>query len=263
MIEHTINPVLIEIGSFEIRYYGLIYLVGLFLGYLIINSLKEEFGINLTREQVLDYVIYLAFGLLIGARLFYFVFYHPWVFWEAPLDVLKLWQGGMSFHGGLIGAVIAGIIFCRRYGLPVYKMADLTIIPTALALAFGRLGNFINGELYGRVWEGGFLCVDYSNNTHLQNPPEGCRYPSQILESMKNLLIFGTLLVLKNKRFPDGFLFWMFVGMYGFFRFLIEFVRMPDPQIGLFFGFLTMGQLLCILMMAVSSFMIFRMKAFK
>ncbi len=262
MIEHTINPVIVGIGNLEIRYYGLFYLLGLVFGYFMVNWLKKEFKINLTRDQVFDYTVYLAFGLFIGARLFYFIFYNPWVFWQSPLDILKLWHGGMSFHGGLVGALVAGFIFCKKNNVPFYKMADLTIIPTALVLALGRIGNFINGELYGIAWDG-LICIDYSNNPHLANPPEGCRFPSQIAESLKNLVIFGTLFLIRGCRLASGSILWIFVFMYGFFRFFIEFVRVPDPQLGLFFGFLSMGQILSLLMIILGSVMFIRINVFK
>lgn len=258
MIEHTLNPVLVEIGGFEIRYYSLMYIIGFILAYFIINYIVKEQKINLSREQVLDYIIYLGFGLLIGARFFYFVFYQPAAFIEAPLEIFRVWEGGMSFHGGLIGAIIAGFIFCKRNNVSPLKMADITVVPAALALAFGRLGNFINGELVGVVWEGPG-CVDYSNNPHLQNPPQDCRFPSQIAESLKNVVIFASLWFLKGRSLPTGFLFWTFITLYGAFRFLIEFVRVPDFEI----GWLSMGQVLCLIMIITGITMLIRMKAFK
>lgn len=254
MIEHTINPVLFEIGGFEVRYYGLMYIIGFVLAYFIINLLVREQKINLSKEQVMDYIVYLGFGLLIGARIFYFVFYQPATIVQDPLEVLKLWHGGMSFHGGLIGAIIAGYIFCRRNNVSPLKMADITVVPAALALAFGRLGNFINGELVGTKWDGA-LCIDYSNNPHLTNPPQDCRFPSQIAESLKNVVIFASLWLIKSRNLPTGFLFWTFITMYGVFRFFIEFVRVPDFEIGWF----SMGQVLCLVMVIIGTTMLVRM----
>lgn len=258
MIEHTFNPVLLDLpGPLEIRYYGLIYIIGLAIGYFIIKKLISEKNIKLTNDEVLDYIVYLGIGLLVGGRLLYFVFYMPWTFWQDPLHIVMIWMGGMSFHGGILGAVIAGIIFCRKKNISFYKMADITVIPAALALALGRVGNFINGELPGRVWDGTF-CINYENNPNISNPPEGCRYPSQIIESIKNLIIFSSLWLVRKKNLPDGFLFWIFVTMYGVLRFLVEFIRQPDSQLGFFFGVLTMGQILSGLMIIVGAIMLYK-----
>lgn len=258
MIEHMLNPVLFDLpGGLQIRYYGLIYLVGLAIGYFIIKKLVQERGIKLNQEEVLDYIIYLGIGLLVGGRIFYFIFYMPWVFWQNPLEVLMLWHGGMSFHGGLIGAFIAALVFCRKKKVSFYQMADITVIPAALALALGRIGNFINGELPGRIWDGSF-CINYENNPHLNNPPEGCRYPSQIVESVKNLIIFSSLWLLRDKNLARGSLFWLFVLFYGVLRFLVEFIRQPDPQLGFFLGWMTMGQILSVFMILIGGFMVYK-----
>lgn len=243
MIVHRLNPVLLDLGFLQIRYYSLAYIIGLVIGFYIIYHLVQKKGIRLSREDVLDYMTYLAVGLIAGGRLFYFVFYDARALLNDPLELFRLWHGGMSFHGGLIGSVAAGYIFCRKKKVSFWRMADITVVPLGIGLALGRIGNFINGELYGRPWDG-FLCIDYTQNENLDYLPKLCRYPSQLAEAMKNIAIFGALWWLKDKRLPAGFLFSAFVALYGLFRFFIEFIRQPDPQIGLVFNFLTMGQVL-------------------
>ena len=143
------------------------------------------------------------------------LFYNPGFYFSNPLEVLQVWHGGLSFHGGLVGAVAAGYVFCKRKKLNYYDLADITVVPVALALALGRIGNFMNAELYGRITDVSW-CIDYSKNKFMDGIPEGCRHPSQIYESMKNLLIFSALWVIKDKKLPKGFMFWTFVAMYGF-----------------------------------------------
>jgi len=236
---HNLNPNLIEIGPIQIRYYALMYIIGFVLAFFIITKLSKERKINLTKDQIIDYIVYIAFGAIIGARLFYTIVYNPSYYLAQPWKVLYIWQGGMSFHGGLIGATISGLWFIKKNKLNVREMADISVIPLAIGLVFGRIGNFINGELVGRVTDVPW-CVKFPRF-------EGCRHPSQIYESIKNLFIFGTLWVLRNKDFKKGTLFSLFILLYSSLRFFIEFVREPDIQIGYIYG-LTMGQILNIIM---------------
>ncbi len=180
--------------------------------------------------------LYIAVGLLLGARIFYFLFYNFALFLQEPLQIFKIWEGGMSFHGALIGILVAGILFCKKYKKEFYSIADLVVLPAVLALGFGRIANFINGELYGRMtslpW-----AVDFGDGI--------ARHPSQLYEAAKNFVIFGVLWILKDKDLKKGTLFWTFITLYGVFRFFIEFVREPDPQVGfILFNTLTMGQIL-------------------
>jgi phosphatidylglycerol---prolipoprotein diacylglyceryl transferase len=259
MIYHTFNPTILKLGFLEIRWYSLFYIIGLTIAYFMILYLSKNKKIKLSKDDVMDFVVYIAIGILIGGRLIYFIFYNPMTLISSPLEFFKLWHGGMSFHGGLIGTVIAGYIFCKIKKINFWLMADLAVVPLGLALALGRIGNFINGELYGRVWNGS-LCINYTKNEHLNNLPELCRYPSQLIESAKNLIIFSVIWIIKDKKHPQGFLFWTFVTLYGLFRFFIEFIRQPDPQLGLFLGYLTMGQILCSVMIITGTIMIIKLK---
>jgi len=204
-------------------------------------------------------LVYIIIGVVSGSRLAYVLFYNPGFYFSNPLEVLQVWHGGLSFHGGLVGAVAAGYVFCKRKKLNYYDLADITVVPVALALALGRIGNFMNAELYGRITDVSW-CIDYSKNKFMDGIPEGCRHPSQIYESMKNLLIFSALWVIKDKKLPKGFMFWTFVAMYGLLRTLMEFFRQPDDQIGYIFNYFTMGQLLSFPLFLLGAYMLFKLK---
>jgi len=244
MFVHTIDPVLLELGPFQIRYYGLFFVLGFIVAYFMLRFLAKERHINLTKDEIADYVLYSAIGIVLGARIFYIVFYNLPFYLENPLRIFALWQGGLSFHGGLTGAIVTTYIFCKKKKLHIYDILDMAVIPAALGLALGRLGNFTNGELYGRITN-----VPWA----VQFPgAEGFRHPSQFYESFKNLAIFFILFMIRNRNLPRGILFWMFVALYSIFRFFIEFFREADAQIGYFFGWMTMGQILCIIFLVIS-----------
>ena len=238
MFYHTLDPVLFHLGPFEVRYYGIMYLIGFLAAYyLLIQATKKEWVHNFKGEAPDTLLTYLLLGLIIGARLGDFLFYYPQVLWQKPLEVFMVWHGGMSFHGGLIGVVLATIWYCKKYKVEFYELADLLVFPALLGLFLGRIANFFNGELWGTLTHVSW-CVDYSKNTHITGLPEGCRHPSQLYEAAKNLVIFGALYGMKKKKeWAKGVLFWSFVLLYGALRFLVTFFR-EDP---LFWG-LSQGQ---------------------
>ncbi|MBL7054596.1 prolipoprotein diacylglyceryl transferase [Candidatus Woesearchaeota archaeon] len=252
MFYHNINPVLFKIGIFEIRYYGLIFILGFLIGYLFLVYLAKERKLNLTKDDISDLLLYLLIGIIAGARLFYILFYNLGFYLENPLEMFALWHGGLSFHGGLAGAVIAILLFCKKKKVSFYEIIDIVVIPVALGLAFGRIGNFLNGELYGRItnlpWAVKFKGA------------EGFRHPSQLYESLKNLVIFSVLWFIRNKKLPNGFLFWSFVTLYSVLRFFVEFVREPDPQLGFIIFSMTMGQILSIITCSIGIYFLFRLK---
>jgi len=249
MFIHNINPVLLRLGPFEIRYYGLIFVLGFVMAYFILNYLAKKKKLSLNKDDIADFLLYIIIGTVLGARTLYVVVYNLPFYLSNPFEIIAVWHGGLSFHGGLIGAVIAGFYFCKRKKIDFYEIADISVIPLALGLALGRLGNFINGELYGRITNVPWA-VKFPD-------AEGFRHPSQIYESLKNLLIFFTLWKLSDKKLPKGFIFWLFVVMYSALRFIVEFFRQPDEQLG-FIGFLTMGQVLSIVMFVIGIFFIYR-----
>ncbi|MBI2649960.1 prolipoprotein diacylglyceryl transferase [Candidatus Woesearchaeota archaeon] len=259
MFYHNINPVLLELGPLQIRYYGLFYALGFVIAYFLIFYLAKRKELPITKDDVADFLVYLIIGVVSGARIAYVVFYNPIFYLQNPLEIIAVWHGGLSFHGGLIGAVAASYLFCKRKKIEFYDIADIVVIPVALALALGRIGNFINAELYGRItnlpW-----CIDYTKNRFIESLPSGCRHPSQIYESMKNLAIFVVLWFIKDKKMPKGFMFWSFVALYGLFRTTVEFFRAPDEQIGFIFNYFTMGQLLSFPLFLLGLYMLFRLK---
>ncbi len=249
---HNIDPVLLHLGPLEIRYYGLAYVLGFVLSYFLLKHLIKKKQVAMSVEELDNLVLYVAIGLLLGSRIFYFIFYNFGMLLENPLHLFKIWEGGMSFHGGLIGVITAGIIFCRQYKKDFYELADLVVIPVALGLGIGRIANFINAELYGRAttipW-----AVDFGDGIP--------RHPSQLYESAKNFVMVSILWILKEKEnLKKGTLLWTFITLYGTFRFFIEFVREPDQQLGfVLFHFFTMGQVLTAIMAVTGSVMLIRM----
>ena len=216
-------------------------------------------GINLSKDAAADFILYLIIGIVAGARIAYVLVYNPMFYLGNPAEIIMVWHGGLSFHGGFLGAIIATFLFSKRKNIGFYDLADITVLPVALGLALGRIGNFMNGELYGRITDTSW-CIDYSKNQYIGDAPSGCRHPSQIYESLKNLVIFSALWVIKDKKLPKGFMFWSFVALYGLFRTIIEFFRQPDEQIGFISNYLTMGQLLSIPLLLIGAYMLFRLK---
>jgi len=257
MFIHNIDPILLSIGSLQIRYYGLFFVVGFVIAYFLLVHLAKRRELSLKEDDIADLMLYLILGTILGARLFYVFVYNLPFYLSNPGQIIAVWNGGLSFHGALIGAVIAGIYYTKKKKIDFYEIADIAVIPIALGLALGRLGNFTNGELFGRVSNVSW-CIDYSQNQFIGNPPEGCRHPSQIYASFKNLLIFFTLWIIKDKKLPKGFMFWTFVVMYSTLRFIVGFFRAPDPQLGFILGPLTMGQILSITMFLVGIFFLYR-----
>ncbi len=246
---HNINPVLVSLGPLAIRYYGLAYVLGLIFAYIILKHLIKKKLFSMTEEELEDFMLYAALGILLGARVFYFIFYNIQIVANDPLQILRIWEGGMSFHGGLIGVIVSGYLFCKKYNKDFYTLADMAVIPTALGLGFGRVANFINGELYGRATNLAWA-VDFGDGIS--------RHPSQLYEAVKNIIIFTLLWWLKDKEIKKGTLFWTFITSYGVLRFFIEFVREPDPQLGfVLLNIFTMGQVLTATMAIVGAFMLF------
>jgi|SRR3989344_3622166 len=257
MFYHNINPTLLEVWIFQIRYYGLFYAAGFLMLYYLMPYLAKIKGIKFIKDDAADFLIYAIIGVVAGARIAYVLFYNLPFYFENPLDIIAVWNGGLSFHGGMLGIITATWIFCRKKKINFFDLADIIVVPAALALALGRIGNFINAELVGRITDVPW-CIDYAKNMFIQGLPEGCRHPSQIYESLKNLLIFGVLWKIKGKKLPSGFMFWTFVALYGLLRTFVEFFRQPDEQVGLILGYFTMGQMLSFPLFFIGAYMLYR-----
>ncbi|MBU0472509.1 MAG: prolipoprotein diacylglyceryl transferase [Nanoarchaeota archaeon] len=249
MFVHNINPVLLKIGFFEIRYYSLVYIFGFLLAYfLLLRVAKDKKVKGLTKQVVEDFMVYLMLGSIIGARLLYFVFYNPAVLWTNPFEVFFLWHGGMSFHGGLIGVIVAYFVFRRKHNVAFYDLADILVLPFAFTLFLGRIANFINGELWGTLTNVSW-CVKFPG-------VEGCRHPSQLYEALKNLFVFGILFSMKNvKKLKKGVVFWSFILLYGFGRFITDFWREETQLLGV-----SMGQFLSLVMVVVAIVYLYKLR---
>ena len=258
MFYHNINPVLLKLGPFQIRYYGLFYALGFVIAYFLIYYLAKRKELKIKKDDVADLLVYIIIGVVMGARLAYVIFYNIAFYVKNPFEIIAVWHGGLSFHGGLLGAIIAMYLFCRKKNIEFYELADIAVVPAALGLALGRIGNFTNAELYGRISNVAW-CIDYSKNQFVNNLPSGCRHPSQIYESIKNLLIFSVLWFIKDKKLPKGFMFWSFVTLYGLLRTLMEFFRQPDEQIGFVLNYFTMGQLLSFPLFLIGACMLYKL----
>ncbi len=260
MFYHNLNPVLLELGPLQVRYYGLFFALGFVIAYFLIVYLAKRRHLDITTDDTGEFLTYVIIGVVAGARIIYIIFYNPAFYLQNPLDLFAVWKGGLSFHGGLLGAVAAAYLFCKKKKIEFYDLADIAVVPVAMALALGRLGNLMNAELYGRITDVSW-CIDYSKNKFISNLPDGCRHPSQIYESIKNLIIFCFLFSIKNKKYPKGFMFWTFVTMYGLLRTIVEFFRQPDEQIGFILNYFTMGQLLSFPLFLIGAYMLFRLKS--
>lgn len=243
-IYHALDPVAFAIGPFAVRWYGLAYLVGFCVAALVLYKVARHWSIRMDTDAVLTIMVCVILGILIGARLGYCLFYGDGQYLADPLRILALNEGGMSFHGGLGGALIAGVMAARMTHIPYLTLADLGAIAAPLGLFFGRCANFVNGELWGAQTDLPWGVVFGGAAGDM------ARHPTQLYEAcLEGIVIFCVLLLLARKLppRPRGTFIGAFLVMYGTFRILIEFVRQPDAQLGyLFGGWFTMGMLLSV-----------------
>ena len=239
MFINNFDPVAIEIFSLEIRWYSLAYIVGIVLGWY----LAKKYFVNkniLTKFD--DFITYIIFGLILGGRFGYVLVYNFDFYSHNLLDIFKIWQGGMSFHGGVLGIIIASIIFAKKNDDDVFEYLDVVALFSPIGIFFGRIANFINSELYGTItnvpWAVTFIQVD--------NLP---RHPSQLYEALlEGLVLFMILIYFKNKfSTKPGLISGLFLIFYSIFRFCVEFYRVPDEQLGYIFLNLSMGQVISLL----------------
>jgi len=238
MFINNFDPVAIQIFSFEIRWYSLAYITGILLGWFLS---KRFFIVNLEiKEKFDDFITYLILGIILGGRLGYILFYNPKYYLNNLFDIFKIWEGGMSFHGGLIGIILASIWFAKKNNQNPFNYLDIVSIVAPIGIFFGRIANFINSELYGREtnlpWGVKFINID-----------DLYRHPSQLYEAIfEGLILFIILIYFKNKRLMNvpGLISSLFLIFYSIFRFIIEFFRVPDEQLGYIFLKLSMGQII-------------------
>lgn len=253
MFIQNIDPTLLKIGFLEIRWYGLVYAFGFILVYFMLHKKREELGIK--KEQIDNLILSLFIGLLVGARLFHFLFDDFSALIQNPLEFFMIWHGGMSFFGALLGASAASIYYLKKINLDWKKFGDVIIIAATIALIFGRIANFINGELVGTPsnlpW-----CVVFTQIDNI------CRHPYQIYASLSHVLLLGILLfvnkIKNNKRLKEGLVFFSFLIGYSVLRFLTDFFR-DDPR---YFG-LTIWQYICIITAAFGAVFLVKAKLYK
>lgn len=242
----SINPIALQLGPLAIRWYGVMYLITFVVGYFFVKKFLRERNWKVDKNFLSDITLTMLLGVVLGGRLGYILFYNLPVYLKNPLDILKVWEGGMSFHGGVLGVIIALAILAKIKKISLYKLADLVIPIIPLGVALVRIGNFINGELYGRITNS-VICIKFPTD------PENCRYPSQLIQFfLEGVVLFIIIYILRNKIEKPGVLSWLFLLFYSVFRFIGEFFRQPDPQIGYLFLGATLGQIFSILIIIVA-----------
>ncbi|OGT42810.1 MAG: prolipoprotein diacylglyceryl transferase [Gammaproteobacteria bacterium RIFCSPHIGHO2_12_FULL_37_34] len=239
LIYPSMDPVAFHIGSWPVYWYGLMYLIGFFAGWGVLSWRLHVSPRDITQEQLSDIVFYAALGAIIGGRLGYILFYDWRVLVSDPLLILQIWKGGMSFHGGVIGVLLAMFICAKKLHQPFLALTDLLAPAVPIGLGAGRIGNFINDELWGRITTMPWGMV-------FPNAGMNLRHPSQLYEFfLEGIILFFILWIYSSKPRPLGVISGWFAIGYGVFRFFVEFFREPDVQIGFVaFGWMTEGQLL-------------------
>ncbi len=250
MFINNFDPVAIQIFSIEIRWYSIAYILGILIGWILSKKIFiSNFEI---KEKFDDFITYLILGIIIGGRLGYVIFYNPSYYLDNFSDIFKIWEGGMSFHGGVIGVIIVSILFAKRNNQNTLIYLDIVSIVAPIGIFFGRLANFINSELYGiesnLPWSVKFIQVDNLS-----------RHPSQLYEAIfEGIILFLILIYFRKKEFmkTPGLISGLFLIFYSFFRFVIEFLRVPDKQLGYLFFSLTMGQIISLIFFIIGIYLI-------
>jgi phosphatidylglycerol:prolipoprotein diacylglycerol transferase len=252
-----IDPVIVQIGPFGIRWYAMAYIAGLVLGWRLMRRLVVQTPAVAQPLHVDDFLTWATLGVVLGGRLGYVFFYQPSAFLADPIRIVQVWTGGMSFHGGMLGVSIATFWFCRRNNIPLLGFADRLAVVTPIGLCFGRIANFINGELWGRPASGVSWAMVFPND-----PLNLPRHPSQLYQALlEGVLLFVVLFVLSRReamRARAGLLAGVFLTGYGLARIIGEFFREPDAFLGFLPGGITMGQLLSIPMVLAGVWLIRR-----
>ena len=251
MFINNFDPVAFQIMSFEIRWYSLAYILGIIIGWILCKKiLIKNPDIN---QKFDDYITFLIIGIILGGRLGYVLFYNLNYYTSNIVDIFKIWQGGMSFHGGLLGIIFASILFAKKNNQDTFIYTDLVSLVAPIGIFFGRLANFVNSELYGKVtdvpWAVTFIQVDNLS-----------RHPSQLYEAIfEGIILFALLLYFRNKNYLDrpGLISGLFLIFYSIFRFCIEFFRVPDEQIGYLIFNLSMGQIISLIFIIIGTILFY------
>ena len=247
MYTHNLDPVLVDFGLIAIRWYSLAYIFGIIIGWWlgkkIIVHILQQINLNFNIKEFDDLITYLIISIIIGGRLGYIIFYNLDFYIENPLDILKVWEGGMSFHGALLGIIVGTYLFSKKKSVPTFFLLDIIACVSPIGIFLGRIANFINGELIGKVTEVSWGVIFPA----IDSFP---RHPSQLYEALfEGVMLFLILnIIIFRNRYKMGTCSYLFLIYYGIFRIISEFFRQPDPQIGYLFNLFSMGTLLSFLM---------------
>lgn len=238
-----ISPIIFSVGPLAVRWYSMAYLFGIIAAwYLVLRNIRK-YNLPIDKAALEDLVFYLTLGVVFGGRLGYVLFYGQDIFWHNPLEIFAVWHGGMSFHGGIIGVIVASYLAARKIKYPFLSITDLTALYAPIGMFCGRLANFANDELWGRITNVPWA-VRFPNGGYLP------RHPSQLYEALlEGVLLFIILNILWQKKWVRrhaGFTSGLFLTLYGFFRIFAELFREPDAQLGFIFKHITMGQMLSV-----------------
>ncbi|MEO7325149.1 MAG: prolipoprotein diacylglyceryl transferase [Dokdonella sp.] len=266
-----INPIAISLGPIQVHWYGIMYLLGFSAAWWLGQRRRAAGRLAVTRDQFSDLMFYGMLGVIVGGRVGYMLFYNTPELIAHPLSLFRVWDGGMSFHGGLLGVLVAGLIWTRRQQVNFFDAIDFIAPLVPIGLGLGRLGNFINGELWGRVSDVPWAMIFPSALESLGKTRDelhamamagqlndAARHPSQLYEfALEGVVLFAVLWFYSRKPRPRYAVSGLFALLYGLFRFAVEFVRVPDIQLGyLAFDWLTMGQILSLPLIAVGLFLL-------
>jgi len=252
MLTHPgFDPVAVQLGPLSLHWYGMMYLISFYIGWWLATHRARKPGSGWTSQQLTDLLFYSVLSVILGGRIGYVLFYGFEWFIEDPLMLFRVWEGGMSFHGGFLGVLTSYVIYARMHGRTFFEVTDFLAPIYPIGLLLGRLGNFINAELWGKV-------TDLPWGMVFPNAGAAPRHPSQLYEAfLEGLVMFAILWWYSSKPRPRMAVSAVFCLLYGLFRFLVEFARMPDEHIGyLVFGWFTMGMLLCVPMILVGSYVL-------
>ncbi len=244
MINWNFNPEIFSLFGLSVRYYGLIYAIGFLITFFYLNYLRKKNKLELSKEQIYDLIFYAIIGVVLGARIFEVLFWNPSYYFNNLLEIFAVWNGGMSFHGGLIGGLVAGYIFSKKNKISLLKIADAVTIPVIFGLALGRIGNFLNSELYGTITNVSW-CVNFQD-------VQGCRHPYQLYESLKNFIVFF-ILSFDKKDHKQGYSFLLGVSLLNIGRFILDFWKDDLHYLGL-----TIGQYLSLMFIVIIIYMLLK-----
>lgn len=253
-----LDPTIVNFGPLSIRWYSLAYILGIVLGVYLIKHINKRVE-KLTPQVLEDIMMYMIFGIILGGRLGYTLFYNLPYYLSHPVEIFYMWQGGMSFHGGVIGSVIAIMLLAKKHKMHFFDIMDFIALVTPIGLFLGRVANFINMELWGRVTDAPWGVV-------FPNLDVYPRHPSQLYEAfLEGAVLFTILMIVARKKENfkrKGMISGLFLAGYGVSRFIVEFFREPDVQIGLFLDFISMGQLLCLPMIGFGIYFVISSKKY-